>query len=575
MLEYTRHLRVHSKHTCETCGQSYISKPNFLKHKLACRVQEVSNKQARLPCGMCRYAALSLHQLNEHRRKIHGLVDRQSNRNLETQRAVENDDQTSEMHACTLCNKAFFLKKSLEKHLEDHPVVTVVPVFKPKTENHVTSEEDITVKEEGKECDDSENYDQSFQFKEIKDYLTSSEVRENDRQGVETYSNSTLDDGKNEDTDSLVSCLEPAALAAFREENIPAENSSIEKDTMDRRGDKEREQNAAITSVLDNRESATAEATNMPENDNILPGILEITPAKETDLFRCSLCPEAFALESDLSKHFQLEHQITEPSPGFKIEDGASIQSRSKSKFTCKTCGAVFVRQQSLNLHKKSHPENCYKCNLCQKSFVTKCSLMFHKRWHSQVKQFRCHKCSRKFLSKHHLETHMKLKHSSTRDSKNKLTCDVCLREFTTHIGLFTHYRFSHITNDVDINQNLECSDSGEKLLDRGALINHMRTHPECKPYSCRHCQAMFRHSRNRRVHEEKHATKSRKCKTCDETFLTWKDLQDHRRQQHLYKCHICNKLCRSQDDLDAHSRSHLDTKPEVKPYLCDVCSAR
>ncbi len=555
MVDYTRHLRVHSKLRCQNCGTNYSSPQNLEKHVEHCKV-----------CQLCDYATVSRFQFIQHRRMVHclvdpteevileSMVDRQSNNNVpaETEKTTPNNDTQNEMKSCPLCNKAFFLKTSLEKHLENHPVVSVVPMFKPKKDVRVAEdnsmikeevhtkkdyctvkiEENVVIKEEGEECDNFEGADKLIQFAEIKNVLNSQGeyFPEMEQKSSDSTVESDMCVKLEEMNDPFNSFGQEEKYNGFTEESsVKNESTCRGKCYMEIDGNIGVEQNGARTSGSDIVKPST-----IGSEDNILPGVLEIKPTN----YNCSLCPEVFTVETDLSKHFQLEHQITGQEPGFRGQTGPLIlsKSRSISKFTCRICGAVFVRKQSLNLHiKNHHREILNNCNLCQKSFVAKCSLLFHKRWHSRLKKFKCHKCSRKFLSKSHLETHLKIKHSGIR---NKLSCDICQRNFTTHSGLFTHYRFSHIKNEDGKNQNivLKCSVSGERLLNRGALIDHLRIHSDCKAYCCRHCPAVFRDSRNHRNHEERHATKSKKCNVCDELFLTWKELHKHKREKHVYK---------------------------------------
>ncbi len=366
---------------------------------------------------------------------LESMVDRQSNNNMavETEKTTPNNDLQSEMQSCHLCNKAFFLKTSLEKHLENHPVVSVVPMFKPKKDVSVVEEnlmgkedlhtekdatvknevqgansieENVAIKEEGEECGGSESTDKFIHFVEIKNVLNND--GEN-HMGIENeFSDPIVEKRaftgvKHEDIDDLVNIVGLAPLPALKEENkvnlnagnnVKSEEKNDSKLLKEAHGPPRTEESNSVEnfphgqSTMNSDSNVVDGASSMKSMVPELP-VLEIKPRD----FNCSLCPEVFSEESDLSKHFQLEHQIPEQELGFnfKSKTGPLILSkaRSISKFTCRICGAVFVRKQSLNLHIKSrHPEILNKCNLCQKSFVAKCSLLFHKRWHSRVNKF-------------------------------------------------------------------------------------------------------------------------------------------------------------------------------------------
>ncbi len=543
---------------CNICQTSYKNVHLYIRHL---RMFHNSRKVAKVPCDICHCAPFSSQsKLNEHRRIVHGLVDGQA-----TDISSQNISTHGEMYSCPLCNKAFFLKTSLEKHLENHPVVSVEPEVQPKQENSFTSEENAITN-----SDNNKNNSQPINFMDIKEDLDSTNGDRLDlHQSSEKDSNTAIEiNGKFEETGYSREPIESAPMPP--EECNLVESTLDEKMVSDGEEDITSEPSAPSNLIFDMKEETRVEANDLV-TAGTLPKILEIRPMENLEvIYKCSLCPEAFALKSDLSKHFKLEHQILFQTAGnnrqFHGENGASTLSGSRSRFTCNICNAVFVRQQSLNLHKKSHPENCYKCNLCQKFFVTKRSLSYHKRWHSKVQNsWKCGKCSRSFFSKHNLERHVKLSHEETKQ----------------------RFQSKHRVDRGLV--DLKCSNSGEKISSRDALSNHIAIHPDCKPYVCRICQAPFRYSGNLRVHEEKHLTKRMKCPRCDEWFSTWKEVRGHKRRQHgdvapipcTHKCQVCGKSYRTHEELDAHSLTHLErtkTKPEVKedkPFLCDFCSAR
>ncbi len=175
-----------------------------------------------------------------------------------------------------------------------------------------------------------------------------------------------------------------------------------------------------------------------------------------------------------MSKHFKMEHQMLY----FKMVD-QGLKGEASALSKSKLHGALHVHQKStLDWRKKGHRETLHKCNVCQKSFTTQQSLNFHKRSHTQI--------------------------------KNKFSGSV----YSTLL-------------------NLKCSESGEEILSREALFIHRGVHPECRPYSCRHCPTIFKLPCSLRKHEEKHTIKKIKCARCDDWFSNWNDAREHKKQCH------------------------------------------
>ena len=275
-------------------------------------------------------------------------------------------------------------------------------------------------------------------------------------------------------------------------EQTTGENKSLVS-LLDKRNTTEDEENMhSEQNILPNSVSKESgiEATEMTESCT-LPELLEMNQTEDSEIiFKCGLCPKTFSIESDLSEHFKLEHEIE-----FQLAEQTENRNQSLSgpEFTCGICEAVFVRQESFDLHMKGHSPNTYRCNLCQTLFLTHQSLMFHKESHSQGEN-----------------------QSNQNGRPQTLT--------------------------------LKCSESGEKISSQTELLNHWKTHPKCKPYCCTYCDHPFKYPGFLNRHEEKH----------------------------MIKCHVCNKPCRDKDELDSHSRSHLDgTEQKDKPFLCNTCPSR
>ncbi len=550
---------------CNICQRSLKTVAGYISHLSVHNKNSTQKKVKNYHCGICNCPSFpSQSKLIEHRRLVHGLVNTQSNgSDLYGQISAQNGDTSNDMYSCPLCNKAFFLKVSLERHIENHPVVSVEPEFQLEQENQGTA---FDIKEE-----DHESHERS----DIRDHLdkiygnSAEKGQEMDQNSVKSEGETNLWQESLETgptlTDELISSHKINAVDNERKLNGDEDKASIDRKMEndselesqnivknetnnwggslgsnpmssveiisscesndvgeERRFSMESEHNYASSLAFDIKDEAIFETTNLESEskfnvpsdadfgvknessieatdltaaDNV-PNILEIKPMEDQKiLYKCSLCPEIFTEKGDLSKHFKLEHQMLY----FKMVD-QGLKGESSALSKSKSHGAHHIHKKSLSRRKKGHRETLHKCNVCQKSFTTQQSLNFHKRSHAQI--------------------------------KNKFSGSV----YSTLL-------------------NLKCSESGEDISSREALFKHRGVHPECRPYSCRHCQAIFKLPCSLRKHEEKHLITSMprklKCRSCKRAFWSKEELEAHNcsradkgkhkvKESKIFLCHIC-----------------------------------
>lgn len=117
--------------------------------------------------------------------------------------------------------------------------------------------------------------------------------------------------------------------------------------------------------------------------------------------FKCQYCQKRFNQLPDMQAHERV-HTGEKP-------------------FGCQYCEKTFTRSNDRNKHERLHTgEKPHQCPFdCEKSFRLSQALKFHiKSKHTNEKNFKCQFCDWAFVTKHHLDRHMK-KHSIEMKGKN------------------------------------------------------------------------------------------------------------------------------------------------------------
>lgn len=138
-------------------------------------------------------------------------------------------------------------------------------------------------------------------------------------------------------------------------------------------------------------------------------------------LYRCTLCGESFADDSEIRQHIITVHdkELTSTTCrmcGKHCKDERTLMKHawdhSKEKnHNCLKCGKTFYNKARLKRHMQSHRNKSVTCNVCGESFPDGRSLMNHRHSHTNLsgRQFPCRECGKTFGSRSSQQIHMRI----------------------------------------------------------------------------------------------------------------------------------------------------------------------
>lgn len=363
----------------------------------------------------------------------------------------------------------------------------------------------------------------------------------------------------------------------------------------------------------------------------LLPDIYYLARPNGAKLAQCKLCDQQYTNIADLANHIQNGHiklqmlSIT-PNPasysitnalGYEmdINDSETEREGDDEKYVCELCDARYNRRFKLLQHQQSlhYSDNIpHKCIDCSFKCVSELVLNYHMRTQCMnlVKQFRCSKCTMRFMWKENLENHESLIH----DGKRKHTCATCKKDFATQHDLRNHTeckapadeklfkcdlcdrkynRKDRLMKHAKVHteggkepkpkriksensdKKFLCAFCGKEVSSSSNLVIHMRRHTGEKPFKCEFCNKGFPRSSDLACHRRTHTgERPHKCTVCEKAFSRSYKLQTHMRihsGERPYKCNHCEKSFTQSNDLTLHIRRHTGERP----YVCETCGER
>jgi len=142
--------------------------------------------------------------------------------------------------------------------------------------------------------------------------------------------------------------------------------------------------------------------------------------------FSCTICGKQFNQRAHLENH-EKNHF-----------DANGILLENFDVFTCNLCEKVFKYENNLNTHMRSHTEGKQQCFVCGKYYTTARGLREHITVkHEKISKFKCLLCGKAFVKESSLEIHKKT-------HLKPIHCEICNQSYKSNNSLVKHKQKEH-----------------------------------------------------------------------------------------------------------------------------------
>ncbi|EDV93514.1 GH18231 [Drosophila grimshawi] len=340
---------------------------------------------------------------------------------------------------------------------------------------------------------------------------------------------------------------------------------------------------------------------------------------------QCRVCELSFGSIAALRSHLQSSpvgtHHPIESMANYSITnqlgyelhlDDSETDEEAKpagtpAHYTCGMCQLRCVRKFELHQHQQAMhrlERIADGCNLCIFKSVSPDLIAYHRRvlCENTEKQFKCSKCSYKFMWQSNLVQHIQLQHPSSEESPTKTAmpktvpdidnvechifqCGQCPSKYNRKDRLTAHVKKCHTAGATALTKSAKaatkqqksflCAFCGKAVSSSSNLIIHIRRHTGEKPFKCDYCDMAFPRSSDLQCHRRTHTgERPHICTVCKKGFARSYKLQQHMRihnGERPYKCTFCDKSFTQSNDLTLHIRRHTGERP----YQCNTCGER
>uniref|UniRef100_A0A182TML8 Protein hunchback n=1 Tax=Anopheles melas TaxID=34690 RepID=A0A182TML8_9DIPT len=292
--------------------------------------------------------------------------------------------------------------------------------------------------------------------------------------------------------------------------------------------------------------------------------------------YKCHICDRSYRNQKNLRSHLKVHegiraYQCEICGKNFSGSSYLVIHRRrhtGERPFKCVTCGKAFVDSRALAVHARLHSGERLKCEKCEKTFSSVSALTVHNRLHTGIHPYRCELCGKTFPQYNNLKHHMK-KHEQPSDAEQLLP-----QAMATSTGGPTPPSNGVSTTTsgsgtvlARISLSIQADTTGKGTVH---MIASSTTGPASE-YKCHICNKLYKSSDDLQEHLSQHSKdRPNQCEFCSKVFPRSSHLIIHRRRhtgERPFKCKYCDKAFVDSRALSVHTRLH--TGERVK---CEIC---
>ncbi|KAL9700482.1 hypothetical protein quinque_003923 [Culex quinquefasciatus] len=248
---------------------------------------------------------------------------------------------------------------------------------------------------------------------------------------------------------------------------------------------------------------------------------------------QCPKCPYKTHRKGTFHSH-QLTHLLRENKKHICKVEGCSAEftdrrylashvEKQHRTWICDECGLQCSNRGYLTMHKvRQHSKNppCFSCEYCQQVFKLKLDMQSHiKRVHLAETMFKCGTCGLEFKRKCTRDSH-EICHSNVFN----FPCQQCDKKFKLRSQLMKHIRRVHK------NPFFHCEHCSKPFYTRDNMLNHIEhVHGIQMRFLCDICVASFESEEKLSIHKSRHENpKMFECARCLFVFGTQEQYFDH-----------------------------------------------
>ncbi|XP_059480698.1 zinc finger protein 423 isoform X2 [Neocloeon triangulifer] len=366
-------------------------------------------------------------------------------------------------------------------------------------------------------------------------------------------------------------------------------------------------------------------------------------PVSPSQPYTCDFCTMKFDHVQSLHKHTLAVHAMS-PATAFGADVAEQLKptdlsingksngksparpndTLSQSTYLCNQCNAHCPDFESFRSHQRTHldaehgkssppkaprqpnhaapPTPLFQCPECSEGFPNENLLEVHCLGHflTTTTEFSCQSCLKSFQRPDELQKHLMDSHSH-----QLFRCALCREIFDSRVAAQVHFAVKHST-ESRVLRCVACGENSAKFRSEIEFSLHVKIHhlslmeKQQTPLRCLYCNEFFKSEAELQYHAANFHQKLYRCKFCDDAFHVEFQLDKHLEHKHKEEtgkksppkqqlkspvqvslvCAYCQESCKSRADLEAHMKTHHQTRPSTNGtngvplgrHKCNIC---